>query len=111
MQSSGFTAEVESSRRGANPASGDLPVPGGVQSSRETEPLPPNPAPDRDSASYSSASGPSALLEFSVLGLLLAGGIAMIRAIQMEKVADMVVCLLGSLIGCLVAGYLLFHRE
>ena len=97
-----------------------------VESSRATETLAARTAPLQPPAAHptgpetsqvqrpehqSASNRGSVLMEFAMLGLLLAGGVGIVRATQMENSIDVLVCLLGSAAGCGLVCYLYFHRD
>jgi hypothetical protein len=53
----------------------------------------------------------AAILEFAVFGGLLAGAAGIVKATQMDRPADILLCLLGSLTGCGLVCYFYFRRE
>jgi hypothetical protein len=50
------------------------------------------------------------ILEFAVLGGLLAGAVDIFKAMQMSRPGDILLCLFGSFTGCALICYLYFHR-
>jgi hypothetical protein len=65
---------------------------------------------DNPNSKQNPASG-SAIMDFAVLGLLLAGVICMIKATQMENPMDVLLCLLGSGAGCGLTCFVYFRRD
>jgi len=53
----------------------------------------------------------AALLEFAVFASLMAGATGIVRATQMDRPLDIVVCLVGSVAGCSLVSYLYFRRD
>lgn len=51
------------------------------------------------------------IMELAVLGLLLAGAFALLKAPHMENARDAILCLLGSFGGCGLLCYVYFHRD
>jgi hypothetical protein len=64
-----------------------------------------------NSNSVPNAASGSAIMDFAVLGLLLAGVICMIKATQMENPMDVLLCLLGSGVGCGLTCFVYFRRD
>lgn len=52
-----------------------------------------------------------AVLEFAVIGGLLAGAFGIFKATQMDQILDIVLCLFGSVSGCGLVCYLYFRRD
>jgi hypothetical protein len=62
--------------------------------------------PDSAEATSSNAEG----LDWAVFGCLAAGGVGIIKALQMDKPVDILVCLLGSLVAFCVVFYVNLRR-
>jgi hypothetical protein len=106
VQSAGMSATAEAA--GKDQSSSDI-APHSALPPRQTteseETLDANP-----NSSQNPASG-SAIMDFAVLGLLLAGVICMIKATQMENPMDVLLCLLGSGVGCGLTCFVYFRRD
>jgi len=92
--------------------------PGAEQSlQKPLVPTPPAPAesaettPTDETADNRLAAKRATLIEFVVFASLLAGAAGIVRATQMERPLDIVVCLVGSVAGCGLVSYLYFRRE
>lgn len=106
MHSAGTSAAVESAPLGQTPGNSAVAtVPAASQPVSKEDHF--SPEPDVKRASTSG----SALMEFAVLGLLLAGAIGILKAIQMENPLDVLLCLLGSLSGCGLVCWVYFRRD
>jgi hypothetical protein len=62
-------------------------------------------------ATRQAANHGGASLEFAVFGGLLAGAAGIVKATQMQRPVDILLCLLGSLTGCGLVCYFYFRRE
>ena len=54
---------------------------------------------------------PHGALEFTALCCLSAGAVAILRAVEMERAGDGLLCLLSSLAACGLVCYLYFRRD
>ena len=57
------------------------------------------------------ASRVEGLLDYVALGCLLAGALAIIKALQMRQAIDALICLPASVAACCLVCYLYFRRE
>jgi predicted outer membrane lipoprotein len=51
------------------------------------------------------------VLNFAALGCLLASALGILKALEMERVGDGLICLLGSLVACGLVCYLYFRND
>ena len=64
-----------------------------------------------DHATAKHTSKAQSVLNFAALGCLLAGAVGILRALEMERAGDGLLCLLGSLAACGLVCYLYFHKD
>lgn len=108
MLSAGTSATVENPTMGQTPGNSVAPS---VPATATTTLVPKeNHLPTEPEVRQAAARG-SAVMEFAVLGLLLAGAVGILKAIQMDNPLDVLLCLLGSTSGCGLVCWVYFRRD
>ena len=57
------------------------------------------------------ASGAEATLNFAAAGCLVAGMVGIIKAVEMQRASDGLLCVIGSLAACALVCFLYFRNE
>jgi hypothetical protein len=92
-------------------------TPSGPPQALPSPPVPATPieqtegGPTNQTAAPQTAARRAAHLEFAIFASLLAGAAGIVRATQMDRPVDIIVCLVGSVTGCSLLSYLYFRRD
>jgi UDP-N-acetylmuramyl pentapeptide phosphotransferase/UDP-N-acetylglucosamine-1-phosphate transferase len=65
----------------------------------------------REAAEPKRASGAEATLNFAAAGCLVAGMVGIIKAVEMQRATDGLLCVIGSLAACALVCFLYFRND